>query len=220
MTIAQIHSLIYDLLSAEQTGDVPHETVDESLHLAQIWKFNKLLPLYGLEQSVTEALSPFKTSRSFQTDIDGVYIIPSADKNQKTTGVTVIVQDTSTTPPKNRMFDATEVAEDRWATRMDSQLNEVTIFQPIFRVEGLDTLKMAPQQIMAGTLFYIKMPDAPLFKYTVVGRVVTQDVAGSVDLKWKESFQPDILLKALEILGVSLDDDKKVQIYDALLKDK
>jgi hypothetical protein len=217
MTIAQIHSFIYELIRKEQTGHVTHEQIDDKLHMAQIWLFNSLQPLYGVEDMVNEALSPFKKSIQFTTDAQGVYTIAPTEGAQRVTGVTCSVYDNQA--QRTRWWTAYNVAEEGWAYRRNSQLNEPSATMPIYRVEGLDTLRFAPEQIHAGVVFFLTIPTAPKFAYTMAGRVITQDTGTSINLKWKEQFHPKIILKAIELLGIKLDQDRLVQLSDALIKD-
>ena len=217
MTIKEIHDFIFDLLmDKEQTGHVSHERVDQALDAQSRSLFRHYLTLLGTSVDADEALGPFKKSLPFNSDAQGVYTIPLVEAAQRIMAVNVSVFDSVAN--KSRPHDAEMVPAEGWAKRVDSQLNPVTPTSTICRVEGLDTLKFEPKQVHAGTVFFVRLPKTPKFNYTLAGRVVTYSSGGSQDLEWKGTYQNEVILGTLTLLGVNLADELKIQVSEALLQ--
>ena len=72
---------------------------------------------------------------------------------------------------------------------------------------------------MAGEIYYLRRPAVPKFDYTLTGRTVTYLPDTSVQLEWNESELSEIMIRAIEYLGINVDDATIVQYANAKSKE-
>ena len=212
MDLQTVHNKIYLLANKEQHF-WPHETLDDVLHSASLWKFNEYAAAYGVTQLLHVALAPFKVNYPFNTGNtpSGLITLPATYERllsfyiQYTDGVV-------------RTKDVKEVNEDELGGRLDSQLKPVTITSPIYTETSKGNIQLYPQQPNSGYLFYLRTPVKPAFVYTVSGRTVTYNSAGSTQLEWNDTTINQLVIKAVQLLGVNIEAIPLVQYTE--LKDQ
>ena len=199
MDLQDVHTKIYFLANKEQHF-WPHEEIDDVLHSAQLWLFNQYFEQYGKTQVLHDAMSPFKVKYTFTTGNTpaGVITLPSTYQHllsayvQYTDGVI-------------RTKSIRIVNEDELGDRLSSQLKPVSATAPVARNTGLGVIQLYPELPNSGYLFYLKTPVAPVFDYTEAGRVITYNVGTSTQLAWNDTSINQIIIKALQYLGVNLE---------------
>lgn len=233
MTIAEVHNLFYLIYDKEQNGHLPHEEVDNLLHLGSISYFSLLVgnmrqyqpgrpvpPIHdGATGRVSDELNPFRSSVDFM-DIpfnlttarygvlpEGVLVLPDDIEFMESVDAYVMEDGQLVLKPVH------VVTTDEWARRAGSSLIPVSKSTAIAKhigsggtVNSVDVgkrkkLRLLPKDV-SGQFSYLRSPIKPWFKYILNGRVVTQDVAGSVDLEWGTSATVNIIKRALSLAGV------------------
>lgn len=192
---------------------------DSVLDRAQIEYFNSQYAVYAMAQKMQDSLSPFKAKYDFLTEdtADGLVTMPSGYM-YLTGGQIVIVVDGHTRTKSLKIL-----SEDELGKRLDSQLRTVSTSKPVAtiagKVSGITLIQLYPKQPMAGSMFYFRRPTPPKFAYTQTGRVITYDSDNSVQLEWGESEIGEIMIRALEYLGVNSSDANITQFSDAKSKE-
>lgn len=218
MTIEDIHKWIAFITDKPMGSYWSMAEIDDSLDRGQMKYFNELYSQYALAEKLQDALSPFKASYDFLTSDTTGGQIHLPDTYQYLLAGHIVVQDgTHTRYPSLQI-----IAEDALAKRLDSQMRPVTASKPIATIlgkaSGITTIQLYPKQAMAGTVFYLRRPLAPKYAYTQDGRAITYDPTTSVQLEWGESEISEIVIRAIEFLGVSMDDKSITQYADAKSK--
>lgn len=237
MTIEETHRLFELVVKKTRNEFIPHEEVDDYLHIAQMSYFADLLgnlkrygrqPLvYGANQRTLDELNPFKEQVTFFTAAynpvttpygvyDGVLVLPS-DYEYLESIVSVVQKNGTTRERPVSVIDGEE-----WANRADSAMMPPTKMDAIARMEGTGgtvnsfdvgtrhKIKFLPKDI-SGRLFYFRTPARPEYVYTLTGRVETHDAAASQDLEWNTVSAMNIIIRALQFAGIKTEDAMLIQ---------
>ncbi len=173
---------------------------DQALERGQMDEFNEQKKMYANSQDVQDTLSVFKKNPSFISSSSGLITFPS--DYEYLLALQANVMDGS----RLRTRDIELVNEDELAKRQDSQLNEVTELYPVGVQTGDKTVQAYPETTKAGYIRYLSKPPAPNFVYTQVGRVITYNQAASTQMLWSDSSIEGVMIRALQYLGVSVED--------------
>ncbi len=208
MDLFEIHNRLFFLANKEQNFWT-REEIDMNLHMAQMWKFNDSLPNYAVDQKVQEALAPFKVTHTFTTG-DTPNGLITFDVSQYLHFLGLYTQFYDNRAGRVDYNPVRIVNEDELGGRLKSQLKPVTLQKPIATVTGLGKYQLYPQSPNTGKAFYLEAPVAPVFVYTQAGRVQTYDPGASTQMVWNETCINEIIMKALQLLGVNIQDGKLV----------
>jgi len=97
------------------------------------------------------------------------------------------------------------INEDERANRLNSQIDPVTITNPIGEQTAPRYFRIYPASGYDGTVTYLRRPIAPVFAYSVIsGRVIVYDEAASTQLEWRDTEVIPLLLKGLSSIGINL----------------
>ena len=91
-------------------------------------------------------------------------------------------------------------------------MDEVSSTAPVAIISEYGKLQVYPQESFAGYAFYFKKPEAPAMSYTIADdRTFTYDLGGSTQLEWADTCIMQIVIKAVELLGVNIDSARLLQ---------
>jgi hypothetical protein len=158
---------------------------------------------------------PFKAQEDFVTDEAGNFSIGAGSGYQHLLAIDVI---------ENHPFygniphPVKIINEDEYASRKASVLRRPSVSNPCGRVVGVGQFELCPTQVLAGTVRYLKAPPTPRIVVTQEGRTFSVDEDASQGLGWADVYQNKVVFKALEIMGINLDNDKLSSYGDALTK--
>lgn len=171
---------------------------------ASISVYSDYKPKYATSQLVKDILSPFKQKYPFTpSDMISGYVIVPANTNY------LDLLDLQTTFQISNLtvyYPVPLPNEDERANRLNSQIDPVTVTNPIAE-------QVAPRYFLfypagnqyTGIVTFLRRPIKPVFGYSVVsGRIIVYDPNTSVQLEWRQTELNYIILKALEIAGVNL----------------
>lgn len=184
--------------------------IDAALHRGQMAHFNTLYSTSYLAEKIHDGLAPFKAypNYSFLTSDTPSGLLTLPTTYQYLTGGHIIVVNGSHTE-----YNKIEIyAEDEISVRLMDQIKPVSASKPVATIAGRDPatqqtkIQLYPKTAMAGEIFYLRQPTAPMMAFTQTGRTITYDPDASVQLEWNEVELNDVMLAALEYLGVSEDD--------------
>lgn len=219
MTLLDIHNWIDFITNKEMGTYFTYEEKDSVLDRAQIEYFNSQYAVYAMAQKMQDSLAPFKAKYDFLTENSPAGLVTMPSGYMYLTGGQIVIVVNGHTRTKSLKI----LSEDELAYRLDSQLRAVSVSAPVAtisgRVSGITLVQLYPKQPMAGTLFYLRRPAVPKFAYTQVGRVITYDDVNSVQLEWGESEIGEIMIRALEYLGVNAQDQTVTQFADIKSKE-
>jgi hypothetical protein len=219
MTIEDVHKWINFIADKSIDNYFTSDEIDRSLDRAQIAYFNSEYSYYALAEKLQDSLSPFKVTYNFLTsDTPSGVITLTSDYMYMTGGYVTVVINGNT---RNKSLKI--LSEDEVAYRLESKLRPVSTSKPFAtiygKVSGITLIQLYPKTSMAGTIFYLRRPAVPKFAYTQVGRVITYDPTNSVQLEWGESEIGEIMIRALEYLGVNAQDQTVAQFADLKSKE-
>lgn len=168
---------------------------------AQMSLYNRIQPRYATSQRIKDALAPFKETYSFTTltSVGGVIQISNTNF--------LNLLDIS-------LSDDTAIAivnEDVRATRLKSQVDPVTANNPVGEMIGVGRIQLYPKTTYTGTASYLRRPIKPVYGYLVISGRPVYDPSTSTQLEWRETQINEILVIALQSLGINLSDQEVMQ---------
>lgn len=165
-----------------------------ALDVGQMDAFEDYFKQYGVDQTIHDALKPFRVYYQFTSSTDGFVTYPAAVVHLLGSPWTV----TGSTANPIRF-----VNEDELPTLFNSQLRPITNTYPI-AVDTAAGFSIYPQQTQIGYFVYLRRPILPVYSYTQVGRVITYNSASSTQLEWNEVYWNNIIARALKYVGVNM----------------
>lgn len=220
MNLGEIHDFIDIITSQERGGFNTPAEKDAALDRANMTLFEHYRPIYATSIEAKEALSPFRVKYDYTTNGTGEITLSSGQEFVRLLGMNVMVTD-STTPSgfdPDRRYPVEFVNEDELADRLNSQNKQPTRTAPIADTHGIGWYDLYPQVVHAGTMYFLKRPQKPIYVYNQVGRVITYDANASQQLLWTEPYINEVIFLALAYLGVNLSNEKLIEQIKGLLK--
>lgn len=180
-----------------------------NLDAAQLDVMEFYFKQYGIDQTVHDALRPFRIFYPFTTDSQGLLAFPTTYQHMIGTVYTV---------NGSTISEVTFVNEDEFVSALKSQLRPVSITNPIAR-DTSTGFSLYPQVAQSGYFTYIKRPNTPVYAYTQIGRVIAYNAAGSTQLQWNEVYINNIMARALKYAGVNMDEQGIYQYAEQYTKE-
>lgn len=184
---------------------------------AQMSLYEDLQPKYATSQRIKDALAPFKAKYNFTptNTISGTIVVPSNSDFMNLIDVQIQYQISNTTI----YYQPTVINEDERALRLNSQIEPVTITNPVAEVIAPRYITLYPTPVAqngyTGTVTYFRRPVAPVFGYTTVSqRVIVYDPSTSTQLEWSEPWINVILIKALSSVGINISEQDILQFAE------
>jgi len=168
---------------------------------------------YATSQLIKDALSPFRDTYDFTSaeTISGYISVPS-NRNY------LDLLDIMITYSISNITDYAPIDlpnEDVRAYKLKSQVDPVTVTNPIGEEVRPGFFRIWPSTGYTGTVTFLRRPIAPVYDYTVIsGRVIVYNEAASVQLEWRETEIVPLLLKALLSCGINLSDQETSQFAE------
>lgn len=173
--------------------------------------YSDFKPKYATSQLVKDALSPFRATYDFNptVTISGYISVPSNTGYLDLLDIQIQF-DIST---RIMYFPVEMINEDERANRLNSQIDPVTVTSPVGEQIAPRFFKLYPTAGYTGTVTFLRRPVKPVYASTTIsGRVIVYDQANSVQLEWRDSEVPEVMLKSLLIAGINLTAEDIVQI--------
>ena len=174
----------------------------------QISLYSDLQPKYATSQRVKDALAPFRDVYVFTTLVSGYVTVPAIQNYLSLLDLQIYFTEGSRTIYRGVPM----VNEDVRASRLNSQIDPPTEFDPFGEQTGIGAFRLYPTALYNGTVTFLRRPVAPVFGYNVIsGRVIVYDPNTSTQLEWPEQWQNAVLIKALSSIGINLSDQQVSQ---------
>lgn len=183
------------------------EELEDLLDFGQMALYSDLKPKYATSQLIKDALSPFRETYNFTTQISGYVIVPDS------TYLDLLdIQIYFQVSNRTGYYPVDLVNEDTRAQRLNSQIDPVTITSPIGEQTAPRTFRLYPIGVYNGNVTYLRRPIKPVFGYSVIsGRIIVYDPNTSTQLEWRETEIPSIIIKALSSIGINIGSQEVMQ---------
>jgi len=183
------------------------EELEDLLDFGQMALYSDLKPKYATSQLIKDALSPFRETYNFTTQISGYVIVPDSTYLDLL-DIQIYFQVSNRTV----YYPIDLVNEDTRAQRLNSQIDPVTITSPIGEQTAPRTFRLYPIGVYNGNVTYLRRPIKPVFGYSVIsGRIIVYDPNTSTQLEWRETEIPSIIIKALSSIGINIGSQEVMQ---------
>ena len=209
MTLDKAYDLLNFFVNKHQGAYFTMAELDLVVDRAQHTLFNGYYTQYATSQRLNDALAPFKVDYTFTTSVTplGRLTMPSLYLNLLSVSTVVLGAD-----GVSRQNALKVLNEDEISIRLKSQVNPVTIDDPVAVLKAGPTLQLYPSIPQAGILTYLRSPVAPKYGYTLVsGRVIVYNPLTSVQLEWSDKDIVSILQIALNTLGINMGEQDVLQ---------
>jgi len=170
---------------------------------AQMELYNRLYKVYGAGQRLNDSLSPFKRSFVFTPETSPSGLIQPPEDYYNLLSVIPTIFDSILQMPRD--VPCPVINENEIVAMENSQIIPLNTSNPFCVVGKNWTVQLYPKQPQAGTIYYLCRPDTPVYNYTIQnGRVVVYNAGASTQLEWADKDVGDIIVIAMEFLGVNL----------------
>ena len=195
--INDIYNLALYITRKERGAYISPDELCQCLDFGQMEFYEECFKIYGINQTIHDALSNFKIRQQFTSASDGTVTFNS-NYLHLLAGVFTVYG--STVNPVRFLV------EDELPDALTAQLRKVTLNSPI-AVDSANGFSLYPQSTQTGFYTYLKRPATPVLGYTQVGRVLTYDPNTSTQLEFTDAYVNTILSKALKLVGVNMDEN-------------
>ena len=205
MTVETLHNRVLFLLQKDQGGFFNPEEIDAAFNKVQLDYLNKLLDTttnkigqpqgVGSHADIKRALQPFTRSTPITTGANGLY----------------------TFLPDVAHFRGLETRDEEVSVselpdRLDSSIIAPTASRPVF-IQQNNGLKFYPAGEYQKVIHYVKYPTDVLFDYSISGRQVVYNAAGSTDPEWGD-IEMEVLVRKTAELMASNNQDYEVRNFE------
>ena len=166
---------------------------------SQLEFYQSCFSVYGVNQTIHDALSNFKVRQQFTSSLDGTVLFPSDYLHLLGGAFTV----TGSTVNPIRFLTQDELPQ-----ALTAQLRAVSLSAPI-AVDSAGGFYLYPQSQQIGFYTYMRRPATPVLAVTYSGtdgRTVTYDPNNSVQLEFTDIYLNNILSRALKVIGINMDE--------------
>lgn len=181
------------------------EDIDDIVDRGQMKLYSTLQPDYATSQRIKDALSPFRESYAFgyPESVNGVVTVPS-DRDYLNL-LDISINYTISARSITKYVPIPLPNEDERAERLNSQVDPVTATSPIGEMIGPASIQLYPEVQYNGKVTFLRRPVKPYFAYTLIsGRVPVYDPVNSVQLEWAENWINEVLIRALDSVGINV----------------
>jgi hypothetical protein len=248
MTIKETHDLILFELNKSEYGYISHSEIDDVLDRAQMEEFKFLLgderefsagnaigrTSFGISQSLNNALNPFISVVEYNnTEYNGSNNGTAlASVNQNDPAYLVLPSDWVYTlewvKSDGARFEV--IPQGKISSRVRSNINTGEFITyagegGTFNGFSFSTPSYRRYNRPSGTggitvtLHYLKRPAKPNFSYTQSGRVITHNAGASTDLEWDDLHVNKIIVRALILLGINVENQSVIALNNQKNKD-
>lgn len=168
------------------------------LDMGQMELLEEAFKEYQINQTISDALSPFKVRLQFATSSFGEVTMP-LDYQHLLGGIFTVTGST--------VNSVKFLTEDNLAEALTSQLRAITTGNP----RALDSalgFQIYPQVQQTGFYTYLRRPLMPVLIYTQAGRVLTYNPLTSIQIEFYDVYINNIIARALKYLGINMSEQE------------
>ena len=175
-------------------------TINEAMSAldnGQMDAFEEYFKAYGINQTIHDAIRPFRIYYQFTSDNSGFVTYPDGYLHIVGSPFTV----TGSTVNRINFLN-----EDDFPFAITSQLRPVSTEYPI-AIDTATGFSIYPQTLQIGFFNYLRRPLAPVYSTVESGRFIAFDATNSVNLEWGDQYVNNIIARALRYIGVNMSED-------------
>ena len=198
--IFDLYNLADYIVRKERGAFLGFSEFTDAMNYGQLEAYQLYFSAYGVNQTIHDALLPFKVRTQFTSATDGTVTFPS-NYLHLLGGVFTV---TGSTVNKVRF-----VSQDELPDALTAQLRAVSTSAPV-ATDISNGFYLYPQVQQTGFYSYMRLPIAPVLAVTLSGtdgRTVTYDPTNSVQIEFSDIYCNNILSRALKIIGVNMDEE-------------
>lgn len=227
LNIKQVHDRMNFLIRKNKWGYVKPEDIDIALDMAQMelfdeyygdpkkYRYGRPIPpeAYGQTQRLKDPIMKFM-KRFHLNGTNGFTEFPADYIHLDSAFLSY------TDEGGDRVIPLPQIKSDRQAFRRNSQLLPVTnVTDPAHAFIVIDVndagkkgVQIYPKaNYITAEAYYVSSPPTPVYGYTQTGRVITYDANLSTDLMWNNDDIKKIIAKAIQYVGINLNDSTLIQ---------
>ena len=211
MRIDAFYNLVVYIMRKERNGFVSIDDFNQVIPRAQIDCYNDFYKSIPKGQKEHDALAPFKSRYDFNlgTSPAGVVTLPDDYVHLISGYVSLSGVNFPIVFPEE---DEIEYAKNPYGLRAPSTT------YPIGEETSMGVFQLTPAQAQVGRMWYYREPLTPVYDFTLSGRTITYNAAGSQDVEITDIYQNQVVAQCLKYFGINLSDQEVFQF--GLLKDK
>lgn len=200
MNLEDIFALLNFYINKYTGGWYTVTELEDLLDNGSLSVYSDFKPKYATSQLIKEALMPFRETYNFTTQVSGYVIVPDTNYLDLL-DLQIYFQISNRTV----YYPIAMVNEDVRAERLNSQIDPVTITSPVGEQTAPRTFRLYPAGTYNGNVTYLRRPVKPVFGYSVIsGRVIVYNPNTSIQLEWRQTELPTVIIKALSGIGINI----------------
>jgi len=210
--IQQLFDLVDYIVRKQRGVFITGTEFDEVLDAAQLEAYAYYWSGYGIDQTIHDALQPFKVLRNPYTSTSSGLVSFPSDYLHLLAGVSAIYGSTIT--------PVTFLNPDQVPDAITNQLRPVVLANPVAEdysfknPDGTITLgfQMYPMSTQIGYYSYMRRPAQPHYGYTQVNRVITYDPTTSVQLEFTDIYVNNIISRSLKYFSINMS-EQEIEVF-------
>lgn len=205
MNISEAFNFLNFWISKERGVFYTIPELELLVNRAQLSLYEDLQPKYATSQRIKDALAPFREVYNFTTAVSGYIIVPQNLNYVSLLDIQIYYLISNTTV----YYPVELINEDVRAYRLMSQVDPVTVTNPIGEQVGQQSFRLYPASQYNGNITFLRKPRDIVFGYNIIsGSVIVYNPSTSTQFEWSENWQNAVLLKALSSIGINLTNDQ------------
>ena len=196
-TLDDIYNFMRYIVRKERGVFLKTDDAMMALDNGQMNAYNEYFALYGKDQTIHDAIRPFRIYYPFTSDSSGLVTFPDGYLDLVGTPFTV----TGSTVNEIKFLN-----EDELPFALNSQLRPITNSYPI-AVDTSTGFSIYPQQTQIGFFWYLRRPVTPVYAVVQSGRFIAFDATNSVELEWSDQYINNIIAKALKYVSIDMNEE-------------
>lgn len=165
---------------------------------------------YEVTQKIKDDLRACKEVVNISVDNFGNMLLPS-DYVHKTAIEYKKVTNNDTKIPDVKYRPVEILDDDKWSERKSNTIKKPSLDFPICNFLK-DSIRFEPKNLGVVEFSYLRIPNKPIWAYTVVNGIETYDAQNSIDFDWNEILFTDIAKLILNYLSINLKDTELYQV--------
>ena len=168
---------------------------------------------YEVTQKMKDDLRACKEVENITVDSAGHMLLPLNYVHPTAITYIKITNQCCDNPPKISYNDVDKIDDDKWARRISNSIKKPSKDFPVCNFLK-DRIRIEPRDLGRVEFSYLRIPNTPVWAYTLVGGVEQYDPLNSVDFDWSEILFTDIAKMILGYLSINLRDGELASAID------
>jgi len=168
---------------------------------------------YEVTQKMKDDLRACKEVENITVDSAGHMLLPLNYVHPTEIAYIKITNQCCGTPPLVQPKSIEKIDDDKWNRRLANSIKKPSKDFPVCNFLK-DRIRIEPRDLGRVEFSYLRIPNTPVWAYTLVGGVEQYDPLNSVDFDWSEILFTDIAKMILGYLSINLRDGELASAID------